>query len=53
MTVDTSVFVFCRSSRGYGQKKDKEKEDRPYDDSCLHKPSFFERLIYFYDTETE
>jgi restriction system protein len=45
MTVDARVFVFCRSRRGYGQKKDQEKEDRPYDDSCLHKPSFFERLV--------
>jgi hypothetical protein len=52
MTVDASVFVFCRGRRGYGQKKDQEKEDRSYDDSCLHKPSFFERLMHYYDTET-
>jgi hypothetical protein len=25
MTVNTSVFVFCRGRRGYGQKKNQEK----------------------------
>jgi hypothetical protein len=51
MTVDTVVFVFCRGRGRYGQKKYQEKEDRSYDDSCLHKSSV-ERLIYFYDTGT-